>query len=903
MLIEEMREGAVMLSEDNTILYANRGFANIVKCSLEKLVGINVEVFVSSTFKVTFNGLLDECRGLGKPNSFTKGIAFIACDHSLVPTQVSVNSITINDASTTVVVVTDLSEHMDEEVKRYTTELELAQIALSESEQRWATTLASIGDAVIATDMLGKIKFMNGVAEKLTGWILVEAAGRPVNEIFNIINEFTRKTVDDPVTKVLEKGTIVGLANHTILVRKDKTETAIDDSGAPIKSKDGKTTGVVLIFRDITERKKAEEALQYNEFLLGGFFDSPGNMRGIVELINGKDIRHIKDNMVTASYVGLTPADLKGKLSSELGEPVERIKTWIEHYKQTQETGQPVTWEYTDKEGSKVTWLSPTVTYIGKSSEGNPRFTYVVTDITKRKQAEEALKQSEQTFHELIERAPFGIYVVNSHFRIQHMNKGSQDGAFRNVRPVIGRDFSEAMHILWPEPTASEILSHFRHTLETGEPYYSPKFIHPRYDVEIVEAYEWELLRIKFPDGQYGVICYYFDSTKLRETERGLSEAQAKLKEYATDLERLVEERTKKLEIASSYARKLIEASLDSLVTISSEGKITDVNKATEIVTGCSREQMIGSDFSDYFTEPGKADAGYKLAFKEGLVRDYPLSIKSKTGKITNVLYNATVYTNEAGEILGVFAAARDITELRKAEAGAQEAAKKLKDSERLAAIGATAGMVGHDIRNPLQAITGDLYLAKTDLASIPESEEKQAIQESLGAIESNIDYINKIVQDLQDYARPLKPKPEEADLKVIITKLFEKNNMPDNIELSVKVENSAEKICTDSYYINRIMFNLINNAVQAMPNGGKLTVHAYRSSKDLVLTVEDTGVGIPKEIQGKMFTAMFTTKSKGQGFGLPVVKRMTESLGGTVTFESQEGKGTTFTVRLPLKG
>jgi signal transduction histidine kinase len=229
------------------------------------------------------------------------------------------------------------------------------------------------------------------------------------------------------------------------------------------------------------------------------------------------------------------------------------------------------------------------------------------------------------------------------------------------------------------------------------------------------------------------------------------------------------------------------------------------------------------------------------------------------------------------------------------------EQAKKLVDAERLSAIGATAGMVGHDIRNPLQAITGDLYLAKTDLASIPESEEKQAIQESLTAIENNVDYINKIVQDLQDYARPLNPKPEEADLKLIITKLFEKNNMPDNIELSVKVENSAEKISTDSYYINRIMFNLINNAVQAMPNGGKLIVHTFRGPKDIVMTVKDTGVGIPKDIQGKLFTPMFTTKSKGQGFGLPVVKRMAESLGGTVTFESQEGKGTTFTVRLPL--
>ena len=167
----------------------------------------------------------------------------------------------------------------------------------------------------------------------------------------------------------------------------------------------------------------------------------------------------------------------------------------------------------------------------------------------------------------------------------------------------------------------------------------------------------------------------------------------------------------KQIRDVSLYSRSLIEASLDPLVTISVEGKITDVNQATELATGCSREELIGSDFSDYFTEPEKAKIGYKQVFSEGFVRDYPLAIKHKSGKITDVLYNATIYTNEAGEMQGVFAAARDITERKKAEEEAQESAKKLKDAERLAAIGATAGMVGHDIRNPLQAITGDVYL------------------------------------------------------------------------------------------------------------------------------------------------------------------------------------------------
>ena len=205
---------------------------------------------------------------------------------------------------------------------------------------------------------------------------------------------------------------------------------------------------------------------------------------------------------------------------------------------------------------------------------------------------------------------------------------------------------------------------------------------------------------------------------------------------------------------------------------------------------------------------------------------------------------------------------------------------------------------LGHDIRNPLQAITGDVYLVKTELATIPEGEEKKNIQESLTEIEKNIDYINKIVADLQDFARPLKPNAEETDLKRIIDDLLSKNGLPENVKVSVKVETG--KVVADSTFINRIMYNLVNNAVQAMPKGGKLTIRTYKEANDTVISVKDTGVGIPEAVKGKLFTPMFTTKSKGQGFGLAVIKRMTEALGGTVSFESQEGKGTTFIVRLP---
>jgi PAS domain S-box-containing protein len=136
------------------------------------------------------------------------------------------------------------------------------EMALQESEERWAITVASIGDAIITTDVAGKITFMNRIAEELTGWELREVSAKAVGEVFNIINESTRRKVDSPVAKVLASGNVVGLANHTSLVRKDGTEVPVGDSGAPIKTVDGKTLGVVLVFRDISERKRAEEALR-----------------------------------------------------------------------------------------------------------------------------------------------------------------------------------------------------------------------------------------------------------------------------------------------------------------------------------------------------------------------------------------------------------------------------------------------------------------------------------------------------------------------------------------------------------------------------------------------------------------------------------------------------------------
>jgi PAS domain S-box-containing protein len=347
------------------------------------------------------------------------------------------------------------------------------------------------------------------------------------------------------------------------------------------------------------------------------------------------------------------------------------------------------------------------------------------------------------------------------------------------------------------------------------------------------------------------------------------------------------------------------------ILTRLDDGTYVDVNDKFLKMFEFSRNEVIGhtaTEIGIYANPNGRA--AYIAAFKNGHVADFEVDLKAKTGRPIKALGFAEIIKIGGTDL--TFGTLVDITERKHMEQRiedyaknleklVEERTKQLKDAERLAAIGATAGMVGHDIRNPLQAIISDVYLAKTDLATIPESDEKNSIQESLTEVEKNIDYINKIVQDLQDYARPLNPNPGEADLKLIIEKLLAKNDIPKNVKVNGKVEDDVKTLIADADYLNRILYNLVTNAVQAMPKGGKLTIHVYKEANELIIAVKDTGVGIPAAIQSKMFTPMFTTKSKGQGFGLPVVKRMTESLRGTVSFESEEGKGTTFIIRLPI--
>ena len=806
------------------------------------------------------------------------------------------------------------------------TERKKAEAALLESQQRWVTTLTSIGDAVIATDLEGKVTFMNAVAQKLTGWMENQAAGKPIQQIFKIINVQTRKPVENPVVKVLEHGLVVGLANHTLLVRQDGTEVAIDDSGAPIKTPDGKTRGVVLVFRDITERKKDEKKLLRLNCTLRAISNSNQ------ALMRSKDEQSflqqacriiVEDCGYKMVWVGLALDDEAKSVVpvAHAGLDQDYLKllnvTWADTERGRGPTGRAVRtghlqfcenirlepsfqpWRaealkrgfvssislplksadnvfgaitmYSSEEGC---WSQDEIVLLTELAND---FAYGITMLRIRAGKERAEAEVYQQAA-LIDLSPDAILVRTFDGTITFWSKGAEKLYGWTKEEAIGKTSHELFKTKFPEAFNSIVCK-----LEADKQW-SGELVHKTKSGREVYVKSWWLAE-KTEHGQI---------TSIMESNVDLTERKSA-----------------EQEIARLASFPMLNPS--PVVEVDLTGKITYANPATQRLLPDLQNMGLTHEFFSDWEQIRKA-----ITIK-------PNNTLDREVKIGEHWYHQQFYL--VPQTLQVRIYSSDVDELKQAEEArataqvkleenavlleeyanqmeelANQRAQQLKDTERMAAIGQTAGMVGHDIRNPLQAITGDMYLITEELKSIPDGESKHAIQESIDAVNQNIVYINKIVSDLQDYTRPLKPSLQDINLSQLIEGIVSTITVPQGIEIEVNVEQNAAATRSDLAYLRRILTNLFTNAIQAMPNEGKLAVHATKENCTITITIQDTGVGIPEEVKQKMFTPLFTTKSKGQGLGLAVVKRLIESLGGTIDFESEPNKGTTFIIKLTQK-
>jgi PAS domain S-box-containing protein len=399
------------------------------------------------------------------------------------------------------------------------TERKQAQERLREQQEWLAGTLASIGDAVIATDTLGRVTFLNGVAEELTGWTQPDAQGRPLETVFHILNEQTRQPVENPVQKVLREGVIAGLANHTVLIGKNGSERPIDDSAAPIRDGAGNLIGVVLVFRDVTEKRQAERMLQEWEHELQLVTDHAPAFLAHCD----REGRYKFVNKSYAERFGLTPKDVIGKRIPEV--VGEQAYASFRDYVEAALAGRAVEFEVEipyEKIGRHVMHCAYAPEFDGSGQVQG--LVAVINDVTLRKRAENALRESEGRFRSLSACSPVGIFTTDTEGHCTYTNPRCQTICGFAFEDSLGEGWASFVHPEDRQRAFEEWTAAAR-----GGREYSGEFRWRHRDGEV----RWSFVRsspMLSDQGQLlGHVGTVEDITERREIEKALQESRERL--------------------------------------------------------------------------------------------------------------------------------------------------------------------------------------------------------------------------------------------------------------------------------------------------------------------------------------------------------------------------------------
>ena len=434
---------------------------------------------------------------------------------------------------------------------------------LWESQEEFKTILYSIGDAVITTDTLGKIKQINPVAENLTGWSESDARGLDHEKVFRIKNEFTGKTPESPVKKVLREGNILGLANHTLLISKSGNELPIADSGAPIKNEQGKITGVILVFRDQSEEREAERKLKSSESILkksqeiasigSWVYDLKTNTLSWSDEVFkmfGLDRNKFEPDYQT--FLEMIHPDDREAVDKTYQNSLEKVS---DHY----ETEHRII----KNDTAEIAYVYEKCNHIKNSSGEIVRSIGIVQDITERKKAEEALRESEKRYRSLFESAPVGIFKTHSNGQVINVNPTMVKMlGCRSANEVL-EHYTNLGNSLYVNP---EKRNEFVSQLKKEK--YVENFIYKALTINQKEIYLNMSARVaeEFGDGSFTIEGFVTDITKRREAEEQLirqnKEYQSLNEEYMAQNEELndslelIKKANQELEIARDRAEE-----------------------------------------------------------------------------------------------------------------------------------------------------------------------------------------------------------------------------------------------------------------------------------------------------------------------------------------------------------
>lgn len=616
---------------------------------------------------------------------------------------------------------------------------------------------------------------------------------------------------------------------------------------------------LLFIASDITERKKAELLLTKSESRFSSIFKS--NFIGII--FWNTDGKIVDSNDAFLKLVGYTRDDLNsGLLNWVKMTPPEYHYLDEQCIAEMREKGfcKPFEKEYVRKDGSRIDVLIGSGFVEGVDQGG---VAYAV-DISERKKAEKALYASEEKMRYIVKHDPtaIAVYDRNLHY-IAVSDRYLQD---YNVREedIMGKHHYE----IFPDLPQRWKDAHQR--CLSGIIVRNDDDCFERSDGSLIYN-RWECRPWYLPTGEVGGMITYTEVT----TERKLAENALK-------------ESNDRFFEASLYTRNLFESSPDPLVTIDSKGKITDVNKATEIITGFKRKRLIGSDFSDYFTEPHLARKGYETVFLKGTVRDYPLTLLHKTGRTREVLYNATVFKNIKGEVQGVFAAARDITEMKKMEEELRKSKESLEilNNHLVEVRENERAVIARDLHDQLgQSLTAlklDINRMKGFVNSSPEA---------CALLNNMVEMTTNTITDVQRITSDLRPGIlDDLGLVSAIDWYCGEFSARTGIKCKIQTRNVTYLDSKQSLILFRVLQEALTNVIRHA-GATVVRINITQSFKGTTLSIHDNGKGIT-----------VAQAESEKSLGLIGIRERIKQHQGWFRISSKEGTGAKLTIFIPSK-
>lgn len=739
---------------------------------------------------------------------------------------------------------------------------------LKKSRELLFSTLKSIVDGVIAADEAGRVTFMNSTAELLTGWTEKDALGLDLDSVFTLTDEITGARIRNLLDKALSKGFGGAISSHALLVPRHGEGVPVEDSTALIRDGSGKISGIILVFRDVAEKRRVQRSRQKYVDLYENASDLffTCDTEGAVTSINSAAVNAfgysgkaelyaagLEKMFIHESYEALMKAQARFRINAA-GEFLG-----IMQLTGCRKTGETFPIEL------KLTPMTRDGALVGVHGVGR--------DVSEKLRAEKRLKKSEERYRRLYNQTPVMLSLTDIDERLLDVNEYWLASTGYKRGEVLGRQLSDFI------PGAGK--DFIKRTAGESRSISGQHVRMARKDGELLECFLFCTPEKNDRDEMVGWVVAYSDITERRNAERALSTSEMLLDNIINSLE-------------------------ETVLVISPERKILSVNRAGEEMFGASAQDLAGRGADVLHCDAANFWA-YSRYIEKSFDKISPVSFEFRMKRLNGESFpteqTLSPLRSESGRVTAIVATIRDVTARRQVEDSLRQKEEQLRHTQKMELVGQLISGVAHELNNPLASIVGysQLLVRKKGMS-------KETL-EDLRLMSQSASQCRRIVENLLRFVRKEEGEISKVSPAVMVGRLLEllKYRMKKTkiSEVAVEIPKDLRVYCR-AQQMEQVLGNLVSNAVDAMSKTAgevkKLRIACEKGRGVVRFRVENNGPEIPEELKEKIFSPFFTTKkaSEGTGLGLALCRQIVDGHGGKIWTETPAGGGAAFVIELP---